>query len=440
MKQRFESKIIVGVLIWIGLISVCVLSFRKSFEKSPKGMAQLFQFVSNQRHLVDIELPGMQLIRYGDPVFRAGSDSYSPIGFISQVDAANPNSKSLTWSDRGQVTFFGNAPAVQPDDHLEYHLADDNSSWVLKTMLPSKKREEIAKLIMDAYTKNQIEIVAAIRPVVEDSLRDVSLIVREDLQNSFAKREARIRQIGEKYQTELIEEELVPLIESEIWPIVQRQSEPLATQIGQEIWQEVSVFRFGWRYLYDRSPLPEKKLAEREFDRFLDDKLIPILKSHVGDFLELQQNLVRRISENEEVKKTFAASVRKIVGDPEIQHIFSEVFQEVLIDNQRLQGAIEARWKSPKAKQAIQLASRRLEPTITEIGVALFGSPRDKITPEFARTVRHRILHKDTRWLTLHTKNAPEIVDRRAVFPKSIAVRIANPVGEIPFAPARDRN
>ena len=112
----------------------------------------------------------------------------------------------------------------------------------------------------------------------------------QDLENAFAKREAKIRQIGEKYQSELIEEELVPLIESEIWPIVQKQSEPLAAQIGQEIWQEVSVFRFGWRYLYDRSPLPEKKLAEREFDRFLDEKLIPILKSHVGDFLELQQD------------------------------------------------------------------------------------------------------------------------------------------------------
>jgi hypothetical protein len=440
MKQRFESKVIVGMLIWIGLISACVLSFRKSFERSPEGMSQLVQYVSYQRHTVEIEFPDLQLIRYGDPVFRAGKRSYSPIGFVSQVDEENPNSKSLTWSDRALVTFYGNAPAVKPEDYLEYHLAADTSGWVLKTMLPPKKREEIAKLIMAAYTKNQIEIVAAIRPVVEDSLRDVSLIVRTDLENAFAKREAKIRQIGEKYQSELIEEELVPLIESEIWPIVQQQSEPLAAQIGQEIWQEVSVFRFGWRYLYDRSPLPEKKLAEREFDRFLDEKLLPILRSHLGDFLELQQDLVRRISENEEVKKTFAASVRKIVGDPEIQQIFSEVFQEVLIDNRRLQEAIEARWTSPKARQAIQLASQRLEPTITDIGVALFGSPRDKITPEFARTIRHRILHKDDRWFTLHTNSDPEVVDRRAVFPTSLPVKIADPVGEIPFAPARERN
>ena len=36
-------------------------------------MSQLVQYVSNQRHTVEIELPDLQLIRYGDPVFLAGS-------------------------------------------------------------------------------------------------------------------------------------------------------------------------------------------------------------------------------------------------------------------------------------------------------------------------------------------------------------------------------
>ena len=350
MRQRFESKVICGLLIWIGLISVSIMTLHRSFEKSPAGMTQLMKFVGNQRHTVEIQFPDFQLIRYGDPVFLAGTQSYSPIGYVSRTGGEDPASKALIYAQTASITFYGNAPHIEPDDYLEYHLAADNSGWVLKTMLPPQKREEITKLIMDAYAQNQIEIVAAIRPVVEDSLREASLIVKSDLKNAFAKRESQLREIGQKYQSELIEDELVPLIESEIWPIVRSESEPLATQIGQEIWQEVSVFRFGWRYLYDRSPLPEKKLAEREFNRFLNEKVIPILRSHVREFLDLQQAIIKRVTDNAEVQKTFASSLKTIVGDPEIQQIFSEVFQEVLIDNQRLQQALEARWRTSESQ------------------------------------------------------------------------------------------
>jgi hypothetical protein len=50
----------------------------------------------------------------------------------------------------------------------------------------------------------------------------------------------------------------------------------------------------------------------------------------------------------------------------------------------------------------MKMANGRLESTITRIGQALFGSPKGKITPEFARVLRNRVLHKDDRWLVLN--------------------------------------
>jgi hypothetical protein len=375
----------------------------------------------------------------GDPVFVEGAEQYSPIGFVSRVGKLDSTSKRVTYTDQAAVTFYGSAPHFDASDHLEYHRADESSGWVIKTMLTPAKREEIGKLILQAYTQNQAEIVSVLRPVVKKSLQQASVIIKDDLKAAFSKRNERLRQIGQKYQSELIEDQIVPLIQEEIWPIIQEECTPLATQVGQEVWREVSVFRFGWRYLYDRSPLPEKKLAEREFNRFMDDKAVPILKSHLGEFVELQQKVIQRVSRNEKVKQTFSQSVRTLVNDPEVQVIFTEVFREVFLDNDRLQSAVEDHWKGDEARKAVQFASKKIEPTVTEIGAALFGSPRGEITPEFARVLRHRILRKDSRWLLLNIDEETKSTSGLRTRPSNIDLKVARTSGEIPYAPARDR-
>ncbi len=448
MRQRFETRVIVGMLIWIGLISGGFLYARKSLEKSPQAFAQLAEYVGSQRHTVKLDLPDPMVLRLGDPVFLEGNDQFEPIGFVSRVDFNGQPTKILCYTDQAYVTFYGNAPNVSADDFLNYNDAAHSAEWVLKTMLPPSKRQEIGELLLDAYTKNQADIVAALRPVVEESLRQATQIIKADLKSALARRESQMREVGQKYQSQLIENELVPLLEQEIWPIVQRQSEGVATQVGQEIWQEVSVFRFGWRYVYDRSPLPDKNLTEREFNRFLDQKAMPILKSHVNDFVEVQKKIIQEVAKNEKVRQTFSAALKSVVEDREIQAIFSEVLQEVVIDNSRLKAALEQHWQGPEARYAIELASRRLEPTITEIGIALFGSPRQKITEEFARVLRHRILYKDSRWLTLvlsedqaNAAIGPESRNgQRVPFPDSIEVRYGAGDTMIPYAAAREQN
>jgi hypothetical protein len=264
--------------------------------------------------------------------------------------------------------------------------------------------------------------------------------VKEDLQTAFVNREDQLRKIGAKYQRELIEAQLVPLLREEIWPIVQTEAEPLAMKIGQEIWREVSVFRFAWRYMYDRSVGPEASLTQRELTRFLEQKVAPIIESHFQDLLELQNRTVSHVARNQRVQDTIVDALKTVASDPEIHQIVSEVFQEVLINNQRLRDSLRDNWNSPEALAAIELTSERLEPTINDIGVALFGSTDDKITPEFARVLRHRILHKDSRWLTLHLHDGAE--PRRSTRPSrpsQLMVYVAEPTGKIPYAPGRKR-
>ncbi len=438
MRQTFEFRAIIGTLIWIGLIAVAIMFARESFSRAPEATKLIAQYTGNQRRTIEINFPSSQEVSVGDAVYLYDTERVSAIGVVSRVKDEQCTYEELAWVDRAFVTLFGSAPDLSNNDYLVYHAAPDSSAWVLQTMLPPEKRQELTKLIVDSYQKNQDDIVQALRPVVEASLRDASQVIRDDLQVAFESREERIRVIGQRYQAELVDKELIPLVQQEIIPIIRSEGEPLASEIGQEIWSEVSVFRFGWRYLYDKAPLPNKKLTEKEFNRFVENKVVPLLESHLEEIIDVQKAIVRRVASNGKVKSTIAKSLKAVVNDPEVQELLADVFQEVFVNNDRLKGVLEEHWKGPAAQRAMALANNRLEPTITDIGIALFGSPREKITPEFARVLRHRILHKDSRWLTLHAHNPEQSGNK--IGPKKLPVRISTTHSEIPYAPARHVN
>jgi hypothetical protein len=463
MRQKFELRAILGMLIWIGLIAVAIIFARHSFQRAPAATSQLSQYITQERQKITIELDSLQMMRIGDLVYLSESEQVSPIGTVTRIvsdkETEQESVYSRTWkwigignqeaakqrkivryANKAEITFFGTAPQLDSNDRLEYHNAPDSTAWVLQTMLHDEKRKEISKLIMDAFRQNQADIVDAFKPVVKASLKEASGLIKQDIEKAFKAREDQLKKIGEHYQSEIVEKELVPLIKDQIWPIVEEESRPLAEMVGQKIWKEVSVFRFGWRYLYDKTPLPDQKLTQKEFKRFVDGKVVPILESHIGDFVSLQKNILQRVSANEKVKAKLAETARTVASDPAVKQLVSEVLQEVFIENDRLQGVLRERWTGPEAQHALNLANQRLEPTINEIGASLFGSPDTKITPEFARVLRHRILHKDSRWFMLvkNEKNSDTLPTGDA--PSSLPVRVVTSYTTAPYAPARDRN
>jgi len=284
------------------------------------------------------------------------------------------------------------------------HQSANSAEWVVRTMMPPKTRQKIIELMTQAWTQNEEELVTLFTPLIEDSVADFGRIVKQDLQVAIENHRGEIDELTQRYREQLVNKEILPLISDEIWPIVQEESQPLAEEIGREIWQEVSVWRFGWRYIYDKSPLPKKKLAEKEFNRFVEKSAGPILESHLDDFIKVQESLLSKISSNEKVKQTFSKSANVISNDPKFRELMASIFQEVLVKNDRLADSLKATWKSPKAQKAMDRASERFDPVVTDIGATLFGSTSTAITPEFARVLRNKVLHKDERWLTLHTK------------------------------------
>ncbi len=452
MAQTQAWQTILGVLIWIGIFAGILLAFNQSSAQAPSGMRQLWQFAGNQRIDVQLEFEEVQLLAVGDLIFSADTEDYKPIGmisFIPDIPAEYPPT-SLCYTRSAKATFFGCSPPLRSGDFLNYHRPADDMAWVIRTMLPQKKRDEISKLILESYELNRETLIEAYRPILAQSFNEAAEIIQEDFAAALRRRDTQWDQISQRYQQEFVEQKLVPLIQEELWPIVRREAEPLIMEIGREIWQELSLFRFAWRYLYDRSLDPDESLTKQELNRFVENKITPIIESHIADFVQVQNRIVHQVATNQRTRSTAVEAVKQIVADESIQALVREIFQEVLIDNQRLQQAMEAHWNTPQAQAVVQMTNQRLEPTIASIGVALFGSTSDAITPEFARVLRHRILHKDSRWLTLvqngkvetRPGTSAEIVSStktRAQTPSRMTVRTAEDVGQIPYAPARSR-
>jgi hypothetical protein len=440
MKNFREMRTLIGSLIWLGLIVFFLLVIRNATAKSPGGFEKLVNYACNQNLEVPIEFAQPQWIAVGDLVFSGDRMEYNPIGFVSRAGQSDSRTREIVEARHATVTFFSTAPGLSAQDYLQYHMPGNDTTWVIETMLPPEKRRELTKLIMESYVRDREVIINAIRPIVAKSFSEAAVILKEDLQTAFARHETQLRQIGEKYQSELIEEQLMPLLHEEIWPIIQEEGEPLARKMGGEIWREISVFRFAWRYMYDRSVGPDESLTERELNRFLQSKVAPILNSHTDEMMDLQNRIVARVAKNERVKDVVVSAFKTVTSDPEVHQAVTNIFQEVLLNNLRLRESLQRNWSHPEALAAIELTSFRLEPTINEIGVTLFGSPEEQITPEFARVLRHRILHKDSRWLTLHLAQ-PDQAQRsaRPTRPAQLQVYVAEPTGQIPYAPGRKR-
>ena len=393
-------RLTIGILFWIVAVAIASISFKQSAATKSDANSQLKTFFSRSRQTFSVKLTQPTLLRIGDPIITFGNESAKVVGSIIAVSDKQIDKAIVT--ERATAQFFSSVPAISSSDTLTYHQTPASMDWVVQMMLPPHKRQEISQLITNAYQQHSQEIAKLLQPIVIKSVKEASEIIRADFYASIKKREQQITKLGDRYQIELVEKKLIPLVKDEIWPIVQEEAEPLAVLIGEEMFQQASVWRFGWRFLYDRSPLPQRNLVQKEFQRFLDKHGIPIIESHIQDFMQVQQNVIKRASENVKVKKIVSETTLNVLKDAEFQKLTADIMRDVFVDNKKLMAVFETNWRSPYAQRALAITNQKIDPTITKIGQALFGTPEQSITPEFSRILRNRILHKDERWLVLH--------------------------------------
>ena len=402
-------RIIVGVLVWIAASGILFHWLDKYLltpqEDGHRVATDLLEFASAERRMVELQLNGVWPVSAGDPIYRIdGPGSIEQVGEVRRLISTDESPDSgTTIGPKAEALLYPNAPVLYDKSYVTYYTTPRSMSWVAETMLPRKKRIRIAREIVATYEAYHAEILRALKPVVVGGFLDAMRVVEEDIAGAVTRRRSELEELGSRYQDRVVAKEIVPLLRREIWPIVLRHAEPLANQIGEEMFKRVSLWRFGWRALYDKTPLPKKDLARAEWNRFINKEGLPILNRHSADFVAVQRKILEDIAANDMVRDAIRQNLTRVVDDPEFRSIVWQIFREVLVENPRLRKTLEERWSGVEARRAMQLAANRAEPCVRRIGDILLGTREDGISPEFAQVLRNQILDKDCRWLVIET-------------------------------------
>ena len=407
-------RLLVGMAIWVAILggTVWFLGFRAT-KANTGAFSQLANFAKGPSQYIEINSDSEYLMAVADPIFMLEPDgTYKRIGEIKDLDIL-PDSVRYVGMN-GQILnnfgetkhsvamFYQTSPEITVNHSITMHETPASLEWVIKEMTKDGAWEEYQADLQAAFKEHGAEIMEEFRPVLEAGLRDAAIVVGQDLKVAFEARRERLEDIAKRYENELVRKKIVPLIQEEILPIVKRNAEPTLDEVGSEIWQRASLWRFGWRAAYDKLPLPKKELTRKEWDRFVEDEVVPILQAHVDDFIEVQKNILTDVTRNKKVRATFRDSARQIMEDKEIREILEEIFVEVFVKNPRLKKVVTDHWQSKQTQQAVSTASDKFERTIVRISEKMFGTPKTQITPSFARVLRNQVLRKDSRWFIVH--------------------------------------
>lgn len=438
-------RIITGVLIWLGLVAGGWVALDRnvlSQESGGKIVPALWDYATGQRRYVRLEFDDYYWVRIGDPIFVQDGDRFEKIGVLVSVlsddgPILGTAAKTGAWATAAEAMLYDNAPAVHADTPVTFYEQATSVAWIIRTMLPPGKRQLVMDEIRTTVDLHSDEIVASLRPIVEQTLRDALAAVQQALPPAIAAHREQLQTLGARYQEELIEKEIVPLVKKEIFPIAQEHATPVASRIGRKIWERVSVLRLGSRFLWDKLPGTRGDSLEKEWNRLLRDDAMPVIEAHGDELVQMVKDIMTDAAKNKKVQETLRRAFGHVVEDRELHALIGAIFRKAVVENEALHEALKENWRSQEAQAAIQLAGARLEPAVVRIGNMIFGTRTTGITPEFAMVLRNRLLVKDKRWFVIDGPAAPAQAAGDSREPVTLKVITGGGSDGSPFDPPR---
>lgn len=423
-------KLILGTATWLSLVAGGVLAVHSQFAARGRGaletVAGIAGWVTGAPQEYSAVSAAHLLLAPGDPVFLKTKDGrFRQVGrvrnnFAPPLTGVNGPGSTLVaaFTQKATVVLYDSTvnEAFPLGYQLEYHTTPTALDWVAATLITSERQQQIAAIIAKDWEKHREQVMMKLQPVVETGIGKCVEAIEAELPTVVNAHRSDFAKLADRYQVEIIRNQVVPLVRTEILPIVQEEVRPLATELGKDLWNRVSLFSFTWRYLYDVSPLPEKNAVRLEFDRFIKEEVTPALESRSDDFVLVTERILGRISRNEKVRLVIRENLKKVATDKELQAIVWGIVQDAVINNQTLRSTMRDYWASEEVQSAMNSASANFEATARAIGDTIFGSREGGVTPEFARVLRTQILMKDRRWFVITAKPAtPALLPRPEV-------------------------
>lgn len=397
-------QITIGILCWLAAVAGTWISLSRELGSADHSVAaltaEISDWVLSQRVTLEAECDTRIALAVGAPVLLEETDgTYRQVGVVR----GNFNRERRNhFTQRARVQVYGSALKSFPEGvELRYCTTPTSLDWVAATLLPPERRQQISAVITAEWKQHRSEIQQKLTPIVQESIQRTISVIESELPLIMLNYRNEFTNLGERYQAEIIREQIVPMVKARILPIIEEEAQPLISAIGRQLWNRVSLWSFTWRYFYDVSPLPQRDAVVQEFERFLQQEVMPELRSRTPEFVEVTERILSRISADPDVSSTIRQSLRQISADPELHRIVWGIVRDLVVQNETLRKSLEEYWNDESTQEALGLTSARIEPAARTIGDLIIGTREQGITPEFSRVLRSQVLLKDRHWLVL---------------------------------------
>ena len=396
----------IGFLFWI-LVGIWIFHEATSTAKSQRSLLTKIQdhFTRESRDIL-VEFEAEVLLELGDPGFVEGRGNAEPVGEVVALLGKNDETVAASFArtKTARIELFDSRqPFLREDARLRLVVVPELAgSWAWNTLI----NDRTAPKIREIWNENSLldqrdEIAERLVPIIEGLLTDCRTTIEEEMRPFVARHRDKLHTLLENAEKELGSGELAALFEKEIWPILHKKLDPVLDAIGSEIWERTPVWGFAWRAVYQSLPLTADDHFERKWDQFVTDEVIPVLKAHSADIVQVSREVAKETLNNAEVGAYLRKFLLALASDPEFHKLGYAFADEVFFKNPKFRERIRERWKSDEVQSLLSFVSSELEPTIRKIGDVVLGTKDSGITPEFARVLRAQVLEKDRQRLYL---------------------------------------
>lgn len=392
-----------GAAFWIALIggaAAWMLTADRRTSASPATSAEqlspaslILKSLWTSTESIEMEDP-TGVVRVGDVAFAPQGADWHEVGYITAVLRVENADNRVT------LTVF-DGEAWSPADNFQVHRNSGRIGDVMTTLLPPEKRERLQQRLTAALEAHAEAVTQEILPLVAESIQTSVPLIESALSDAIERHRAEIDALITRYRAKILSDRIAPLIREDVMPIVRKHGAEPAETIGREIWNKASLWRFGWRAVYDKSPLPERELVASEWDRFVEEEVTPVVEAHLDEITSAVESIIKDLAANKKLRSELADVVNTIAQDPEARALLRTILREAIVDNHQLRQAWANVWSSPAAKERLRRTGKRLEPILREIGDEVMGTREEGIEPGFARVLRNQILSKDRTWITI---------------------------------------
>jgi hypothetical protein len=375
--------------------------------------SSLWQWANPQRNCW-LEGPAVQWLAGNEPIFARTGEGWVMVGAVDRklVPPPPPPPGSLAPQPllfdsvqdpqgRLRVRWFDPRwmPRAQTPWHL--HFPDGTLASVARRLLPASKLKRWTDELQLRFEKDPIDWSRTVEPLLMATVRELLPAIQLRLGQSLREQLPQMEELAMRYQVELLERKVLPLVRSELLPAARERLSPLAAIIGEELFERASIWNFALGYLYDASPLPERNLVRREFERFVEEDATPVLTTHLPEILEALQALSIDLAQRPAVRDLAREALGQWMVDPQLRSILGKVLTDVVNDASAFREIIDRHWQSEAGAALSAQIERVVEPWMRDMGADLFGSPEKGLTPEVVAMLRQQILMKDRRWLVV---------------------------------------